>query len=185
MLRQKEMIVPTKAPGHVFFFAPFVSSVMRIEPAWIDNNGHLNMAWYHHVMDRAIDESLLILGLGPDYRSQRNGSIFMAETHVQFKRELLVNMPVRTTLQLIDYDEKRIHYWCELRHAEEGWLSATSENLSLHMDMGERKVCPFPPDVLTNLQVMKAAHSALPKPEQLGRVMGIPTHKASGRPNIH
>jgi acyl-CoA thioester hydrolase len=41
----------------------------------------------------------------------------MAETHVQFKRELLVNMPVRTSLQLIDYDEKRIHYWCELRHA--------------------------------------------------------------------
>jgi acyl-CoA thioester hydrolase len=179
------MIVPTTAPGHVFFFAPFVSSVMRIEPAWIDNNGHLYMAWYHHVMDRAIDESLLMLGLGADYQSQRNGSIFMAETHVQFKRELLVNMPVRTTLQLLDYDEKRIHYWCELRHAEEGWLSATSENLSLHVDMNDRKVCPFPPDILTNLQVMKAAHSALPKPEQLGRVMGIPPHKASGRPNIH
>jgi len=26
------------------FFAPFVSSVMRIEPAWIDYNGHLNSA---------------------------------------------------------------------------------------------------------------------------------------------
>jgi acyl-CoA thioester hydrolase len=28
------------------FFAPFVSSVMRIEPQWIDYNGHLNMAYY-------------------------------------------------------------------------------------------------------------------------------------------
>lgn len=34
-----------KAP--VFFFAPFVSSTMRIEPAWIDHNGHMNMAYYH------------------------------------------------------------------------------------------------------------------------------------------
>ena len=28
----------------VFFFAPFVSSTMRVDPAWIDYNGHMNMA---------------------------------------------------------------------------------------------------------------------------------------------
>ena len=27
------------------FSAPFVSSVMRVEPGWIDYNGHLNMAY--------------------------------------------------------------------------------------------------------------------------------------------
>ena len=27
------------------FFAPFVSSVMRVEEQWIDYNGHLNMAY--------------------------------------------------------------------------------------------------------------------------------------------
>jgi acyl-CoA thioester hydrolase len=27
------------------FFAPFVSSPMRVEPGWIDYNGHLNMAY--------------------------------------------------------------------------------------------------------------------------------------------
>ena len=26
------------------FFAPFVSSVMKVSPEWIDYNGHLNMA---------------------------------------------------------------------------------------------------------------------------------------------
>ena len=26
--------------------APFLSSVMQIEPQWIDYNGHLNMAYY-------------------------------------------------------------------------------------------------------------------------------------------
>ena len=29
------------------FFAPFVSSLMRVEPGWIDYNGHLNMAYYN------------------------------------------------------------------------------------------------------------------------------------------
>ena len=34
------------------FFAPFVSSVMTVEPAWIDYNGHLNMAYYNVLFDR-------------------------------------------------------------------------------------------------------------------------------------
>jgi hypothetical protein len=41
---------------------PFVSSVMRIEPAWIDYNGHLNMAYYNVLFDRAIDELWLESG---------------------------------------------------------------------------------------------------------------------------
>ena len=40
------------------FFAPFVSSVMRVEPGWIDYNGHLNMAYYHVLFDRAVDEAV-------------------------------------------------------------------------------------------------------------------------------
>ena len=35
---------------------PFLSSVMQIEPPWIDYNGHLNMAYYNVMMDHAIDE---------------------------------------------------------------------------------------------------------------------------------
>jgi acyl-CoA thioester hydrolase len=45
--------------------APFLSSLMQIEPQWIDYNGHLNMAYYNVMMDRAIDEMWLQLGIGP------------------------------------------------------------------------------------------------------------------------
>ncbi|HSL79735.1 MAG TPA: thioesterase family protein, partial [Pseudolabrys sp.] len=38
------------------FFAPFVSSLMHVEPQWIDYNGHLNMAYYNVLFDRAVDE---------------------------------------------------------------------------------------------------------------------------------
>ncbi len=54
-------------PASVFFFAPFVSSTMAIEPGWIDYNGHLNMAYYHVLFDRAVDEAFGVVGLGPDY----------------------------------------------------------------------------------------------------------------------
>ena len=46
---------------------PFLCSEMQIEPDWIDYNGHLNMAYYNVMMDRAIDQMWLHLGIGPTY----------------------------------------------------------------------------------------------------------------------
>ena len=70
------------------FFAPFVSSLMRVEPDWIDYNGHLNMAYYNVLFDRAVDEAFELLGCGHDYVTTRNLSTFTAEVHVRYLREL-------------------------------------------------------------------------------------------------
>ena len=164
--------------GPIFFFAPFVSSTMRVEPAWIDFNGHMNMAYYHVLFDRAVDEGFGVVGLGPDYLADRNASYFTAEVHTRYLRELTLNDSVRVTLQLIDFDEKRLHFYMEIRHAAEGWVAATAEHLSLHVDMGTRRVRPFTEDILTNLTVMKAAHARLARPAILGRVGGVPAKKS-------
>ncbi len=70
----------------IFFFAPFVSSTMGIEPDWIDYNGHLNMAYYHVLFDRAVDEAFGLVGLGPDYAEERHASFFAVEIHTIYKR---------------------------------------------------------------------------------------------------
>jgi acyl-CoA thioester hydrolase len=155
------------------FFAPFVSSVMRVEPAWIDYNGHLNMAYYNVLIDRAVDEAFLLVGLGPDYVQKRDASFFTAEAHVRYLRELKAGDRVRVALRLIDYDEKRLHLYAELHHAIEGWISATSEQLALHVDLKTKKVMPFPDDVLERLASMKSAHGTLPPPSALGRAVGM------------
>jgi acyl-CoA thioester hydrolase len=166
----------------IFFFAPFVSTTMAVEPGWIDYNGHMNMAYFHVLFDRAVDEGFSHVGLGQDYLEERQASFFVAEVHTLYRRELRLNDTVRVTLQLIDFDEKRLHFYMEIRHATEGWVSATSENLALHVDMTDRKVRPFPDDILANLAVMKAAHSRLARPQALGRVIGIPGRIDSPEP---
>src|SRR4030088_2507038 len=88
------------------FFAPFVSSVMSVAPAWIDYNGHLNMAYYNVLFDRAVDEALELPGCAPDYVKPRRHSCFTAEVHVRYLRELRESDPVRVTFQLLDYDLK-------------------------------------------------------------------------------
>src|SRR4030081_2982323 len=151
------------------FFAPFVSSIMRVEPEWIDYNGHLNMAYYNVLFDRAVDETYELRGVGADYAVSRRQSIFTVEVHVRYLRELHAGDPVRVTFQLIDYDAKRMHYFEQLFHASEGWVSATSENMSLHVDMAAGKTAPFPDEVASCLARMQGAHGHLPRPEAVGR----------------
>lgn len=171
---------PDWSQAPALFFAPCVSSPMRVDPAWIDYNGHLNMAFYNVLFDRAVDEILALIGLGPDYLSQQGASYFVAEVHVRYLRELMAGDPVRATLQLIDFDDKRLHCFLELRHAEEGWVSATTESLAVHVEMASKKVTPFPADILAHLAILKAAHAGLKRPEALGRVIGL-DHGARAR----
>jgi acyl-CoA thioester hydrolase len=91
------------------FAAPFVSSVMRVEPGWIDFNGHLNMAYYNVLFDRAVDEVYEPLGLGSRYVETTRHSTFTAEVHVRYLRELHAEDPVHVTFQLLDFDAKRLH----------------------------------------------------------------------------
>ena len=156
------------------FAAPFVSSVMKVEPEWIDYNGHLNMAYYNVLFDRAVDEAYEIMGCGLAYLKDTHRSTFTAEAHIRYLRELQAGAPVRVTLQLLDFDAKRMHYFEQLFHADEGWLSATSENMVLHVDMTTKKVAPFPDFIAARLAHMKAAHARLPVPEDAGRRIAMP-----------
>ena len=161
-------------PDPPVFFSPFVSSLMRIEPQWIDYNGHLNMAYYHVLFDRAVDEVYELLGMGPQYLAQRGCSTMVAETHVRYLREIHEGSPVRVTVQLLAYDAKRFHIFEQLFHAGEGWLSATCESMTLHVDMTAKKVAPFPDDIMGALGRMQAAHAALPVPDAAGRRIAMP-----------
>ena len=127
--------------------APFVSRAMEIEKDWIDYNGHLNMAYYNVLFDRGSDEAFELHGHG---RRLRQGA---AAHHLHRRSPRLLRPGTasratrsRVSFQLLDHDEKRLRAYQEIRHVD-GWLAATSETLSLHVDMTGPKVAPFPADV--------------------------------------
>ncbi|TCT06846.1 thioesterase family protein [Aquabacter spiritensis] len=155
------------------FFAPFVSSPLKIETEWMDYNGHVNMAYYNVLFDRATDEAMALIGLGPHYAEARRASFFTAETHVRYLRELPNVGTVRATVQLVDYDEKRLHLFLQLHHGSDGWISACCELVALHVDLATRRVVPFPDEILERIAGMKAVHGALPIPDGLGRSVAM------------
>lgn len=151
---------------------PHISSVMEVEKAWIDYNGHMNMAYYNVLFDRAADEFYSMIGFGEDYATTRGFTTYTAEFHVCYIRELHLGQKVRVRSWLVDHDEKRFHTYQEVWH-EDGWLAATGEALGLHIDMSGPRVAPMPEDVAAGLKAFEAAHGAPERPERVGRAIAI------------
>jgi acyl-CoA thioester hydrolase len=154
---------------------PFLSAVMRVEPQWIDYNGHLNMAYYNVLFDRAGDELWTTVGMGSEYLATRRNSTFTAECHVRYIKEIQLDDPVQVSILLLAADQKRLHTFRELRHATDGWLSATSENMTLHVNLDARKTTAFPQDIDTRVQALLRRHSSATRPDGIGRKIGTPS----------
>ncbi len=78
---------------------------------------------------------------------------------------------MRFESRLLDFDAKRIHFYMEMFHADEAFLAASCESLSAHVQVAQRRTAPMPPELLERLSRVKAAHSALPRPWQIGHVI--------------
>ena len=151
-----------------------------VEPDWIDYNGHMNVAYYVLVFDRATDAFLDYLGLDDALREAAGSSTFSVEAHITYQREVVEGDPLRFTTQLIGYDQKRIHYLHRMYHGESGFLASTIEWMTLHVDLKKRKVGPMPPQILARLAEVLASHAQLPLPEEAGQVIRRPVGPAQG-----
>ena len=145
----------------------------RVRPEWIDYNGHMNVAYYVLAFDHATDAFLDHVGLDEAYRDEFGGSTFTAEAHVTYQREVAEGDPLRFTTQLLGYDRKRIHYIHFMYHETEGFLAATSEWLSLHVEMAKRRVAEMPPPILARLEAVERAQADLPTPPEAGRAIKL------------
>ena len=152
---------------------PIVCPPEHVQEAWIDYNGHMNMAYYNVVFDHGVDHIYDQLGIGAEYTRSGAGSVFTMEVHVHYLQELALNDPVVVHFRFLDWDHKRLHFFEEMYHAEDGYLAATSEQLALHVDMQTRRSGPFPEAVQTRIAALAQPHKELPRPPQVGRVMGI------------
>ncbi len=161
--------------------APLALYESEVRPEWIDYNGHMNVAYYVLAFDWATDAFFAYIGADENYVRKRGMSLFALEAHVTYQRELHAGGPLRVTTQLLDFDAKRLHYVHRMYHGTEGWLAATGEWLTIHVDMNTRRSAPLPEDIAARLAALRDAHAALPRPPEVGRVIGLAAGRAKGR----
>ena len=153
--------------------APFDAFRAVVRPEWIDDNRHMNMGYYLVVFDLATDEWMRFVGLDRTHRRAREVTTFCLEAHVTYHREVKVRDRLRFTTRLLDFDAKRIHYIHEMFHADAGYLAATNELMSLHVSEQTRRGAPMADEIVERLGRIRAVHDRLPRPPQVGRVIGL------------
>ena len=146
-----------------------------VPPEWIDYNDHMNVAYSVLAFDLAIDALWARIGITDAYIRETRGSTFAVETHVTYQRELKEAEPYFVTTELLAYDEKRIHQFQRMYHAADGYLAATAEWMSLHVDLSRRKVTAWPESVLDELATIAAGQTGADVPEELCGRMRVKT----------
>ncbi len=152
--------------------APFVDT-LAVKPAWLDANGHMNVAFYLQAFDDGGEVFFRDCGIGWDYTHAGVGSVFMSSCDLDFHRELFGGDTIRVTTRLIDWRPKLVHTWQEIYHHDEGYLAATAEMLFVHIAFANRRSAPMPGAAQARLATVLDAHTTLARPTGLGRKIEI------------
>jgi len=115
----------------------------KIINEWTDYNGHMNLAFYILVFDKGAEKILSKFKMGEQSAKTTKKSTMAVESHTTYNNEVKENEEVDVHLSYFDHDKKRLHYKLEMYEKNKNILSATTEVLSLYIDLNVRKVAEF------------------------------------------
>ena len=118
-------------------------STTKIINNWTDYNGHMNLAFYILVFDKGAENILSKFQMGEQSAKTTKKSTMAVESHTTYNNEVKENEEVDVYLSYFDHDKKRLHYKLEMYEKSKNILSATTEVLSLYIDLNIRKVAEF------------------------------------------
>ena len=96
------------------------------------------------------------------------------ESHITYDQEVSLGQEVEIRMQLIDHDHKRMHLYIEMYvKGRSGYLASTLEQISMCVDLNERKSVSFPDEVMAKIKTLSQQQSHLERPDNIGRKIGI------------
>lgn len=171
---------PNLSAENLIATTPPVLCEAAVDDSWVDFNGHMNVAYYAILFDRALDTFFDLVGFGAEYTHAHGGAMFVVESHFTYQREVMAGDPLAVRFQLLDRDRKRIHCFMELYQTRDDFLAATSEQIAVHVDMAQRRSATIPADAINRLTRILDAHTRIARPKEVGHKIGI-RPKASPR----
>jgi acyl-CoA thioester hydrolase len=128
----------------------------KIEPAWIDYNGHLRDAYYGLVLSYAIDDFMDHLGLDAGYRERTRCTLYTLEMHLHYLHEVKSTDELDVETAVLDADRKRIHVGCRFVCPRVSGAVASGDVMLMHVHQGDQPAsAAFPADVEQALQSLK------------------------------
>ncbi len=100
----------------------------------------MNLSYYILVFDLGAEVILSKFKMGEHSAKTTKKSTMVVETHTIYNQEVKEDDQVDVYLCHFDHDNKRLHYKLEMYNKAKNTLSATTEVLSLYIDLNIRKV---------------------------------------------
>tara|TARA_R110000751_G_scaffold8822_2_gene33977 strand:+ start:57721 stop:58233 length:513 start_codon:yes stop_codon:yes gene_type:complete len=141
----------------------------RVRQAWVDHNGHMNVAAYLTAFDSAICTFCTAMAIGPDQIEKTGKTIFVAQANLIYLSELMEGAPVRTTLQVLAQTVERVHVYLSLFDEDSNRLAAVNEQLLVCVDLNTRRPANLPVKSSRNFQKVFAKQQNLAVPRFVGR----------------
>jgi acyl-CoA thioester hydrolase len=133
----------------------------KIQPDWIDYNGHLRDAYYLLAASYAIDELMDYLGLDAAYRATTHCTLYSLEMHVHFLNEVKSSDDLRIITSILDFDRKRIHAGGSFVCSRLTHPAATVEMMLMHVHQGAKPAAaPLPEHATAKLSALKLSPAA-------------------------
>jgi len=144
-----------------------------IPEKYIDIMGHMNVMWYIHIFDIGTRNFFDSFGFGQEYINRTGNGSFALESHIRYLGEVKQGEAVTVRSRLLDRSAKTLHFMHFMTRDHDGKMAATIELLGAHADLGQRKVAPFPPEILARLDRLLNTHQQLSWDAPVVGTMGV------------
>jgi carnitine 3-dehydrogenase len=148
---------------------PLITLETKVNPAWLDYNGHMTEFRYLHVFGDATDAFLRLIGITAE-TAAAGSSYYTVETHIRHLKEAKLGALLRVATQVMNGEGKKLHLFHTLSDPVTGMPYATGEHILLHVLDGASSLPPK--ETAGKLAAYASMHSSLPKPEGAGRHIG-------------
>ena len=142
-------------------------TTQKIIKEWTDYNGHMNLSYYILIFDMGAEVILSKFKMGEHSAKTTKKSTMVVETHTTYNQEVKEEDEVDVVLSHFDHDNKRLHYKLEMYDKAKDTLSATTEVLSLYIDLNIRKVAEIEKEKLIIMDEFINKHKEKFKSENL------------------
>jgi len=156
----------TKLPSPLF--------AAKVQPDWIDYNGHMNDAAYARVFSLSVDALMAAIGLDQDGRDRTSLTIYTLTMTIHYIMEAHLGEALTVSGRILEHDDKRLRLWFEMKRAD-GEIAALNEQLLLCVDQSGDKprAAPFAPDQIERIRAFHSADAQAPMPKQAGRGISL------------
>ena len=134
---------------------------MAVPADWEDRNGHVGVQHFQALFAMGAWRVLEPIGVDEDWFSANRRSQFDLEHHLFYRSEIRAGDSVSTYNRVVGRSDRRFHGVYLVLNDSTDRLAATLEYITVGIDMGQRRMAVFPPELADGLDRLIALHGQL------------------------